>query len=371
MKRSFNRRKFFSFSAKSMATSAFAFSGFNGLFASHNPDEISPKGEDIHRADLYGIPVIDFHTHYPKEKNEEDMRIRLAAMDAMNVKKAILLSLDTNTEEVGFRYVKSAPDRFVLYTTINFSGMEEPGWGEKMANKMDNDARKGSKGLKLWLGARGQMDKMPMDDPRLDPVYSKIAELGIPVAYHCNDPEEFYYAPNRFNFWCGADHIREKGFSHRLHELVGREEIVRQINNMVSKHPNTTFILVHMAFLSRQLALLADILDRYPNVLLDLSADLGDLGRSYKESREFMTYYQKRILFGTDGGVSLRTQESWEAFIKAHFVVMESDMDDVTPPFRRSWNIHALNLTKEALENIYFKNAEELLARPVNLTLNS
>jgi predicted TIM-barrel fold metal-dependent hydrolase len=367
MKEPLNRRRFFSFSAKSLAASAVAFSGMNRLFASPNPADQMLQLNDKQGNDLCGIPAIDFHTHYPAGKNEEDLKIRLAAMDTMKIKKAILLSVDINTEDVGFNYVKSAPDRFVLFTTIDFKGMEEPGWGEKMAEKIVKDTRKGSRGLKLWLGARGQKDKMPMDDPRLDPVYAKIGELGIPVAYHCNDPEEFYYAPNRFNFWCGANHIREKGFSQRVHEMVGREEIVRQIVNMVSKHPNTTFILVHMAFLSRQLALLADILDRYPNVMLDLSADLGDLGRSHKESREFMTYYQKRILFGTDGGLSLRTQESWESFIKTHFVVLETDLDDVTPPFKRSWNVHALNLPKEAIENIYIKNAEELLARPLNL----
>jgi uncharacterized protein len=371
MKTNYDRRKFFKVSGAAVAGSAAALSGINFGFIPANASELATAGyTPYHRSDLQGVPVINVHTHLTRsgpenattEQLNAEVKNHLKLLDKMNIRKVVILCIRKTDERVAYHYSKTAPDRFIVFIGMDFSDLDKPGWSDSMVQRVEEHVRQGARGIKLWLGARGQENAMPMDDPRLDPVYKKAAELGLPIAIHCNDPEEFYYPPNKFNFWTGADYIKEKGFSDRLDQVVSREDIVRQIRNMLSKNPNTTFILVHMAFLSRQLALLADILDRHPNVHLDLSAAVEELGRSPKESAAFMTYYADRILFGTDGN----NTTAWNAFRHRHFIALETNLDNIQGPYRRSWNIHGMNLSKEVLEKIYYKNAEAMLARQVN-----
>jgi uncharacterized protein len=371
MKEKLNRRKFFKVTGAAVAGSAAALSGVNYGFAPLDKTEQTLADySPYHRTDMQNVPVINMHTHVRDTENnttteglDAEVKSRLAVMDKMNIKKDIILvSSRDKGERIALHYLKTAPERFIYYPGLDFNEMDKPDWPDKMVRHMEENVRIGARGLKMILGKpRTQEFCMPMDDPRLDPVYARAGELGLPIAYHSNDPEEFFYPPNRFNFWCGGEHQKDKGFADRLHELVSREELIRQQENMISKHPGTTFILVHMAFLNRQLALLADILDRHPNVLLDLSAAIEELGRSPMESAQFMTYYSDRILFGTDGS----SHTDWEPFLHRHFICLETDEDNLQGPYRRAWNIHGLNLPKDALENIYYKNAEKLLAQPV------
>ena len=336
-----------------------------------------------HRADLQDVPIINFHTH-PQGRLDKDVsaealdaevKTRIGAMDAASVRKDILLCLGfgrekpniiyMNSEKSAFHFLKAAPERFVAFTTVDFSKMDAPDFTANAVRHLEETVRAGARGLKFELG-KPAFHWMPMDDPRLDPLYDKATELGIPIAYHSSDPEEFFYPPNQFNFWLARTQAPggEKGYSHMGDKAPSREQLHRERENMLRKHPNTTFILVHMAWLSRQLPLLASIMDRYPKVYLDVSACLGELGRGPKESARFLVHYSSRILFGTDGGIRPMTEEAWVAFLERHFAVLETDRDELEPPYRRAWTVHGLNLPAEALRRIYYRNAEELLARP-------
>jgi uncharacterized protein len=340
-----------------------------------------------HRADLGNVHVINMHTHplytlgdtLSIEALDKELKLRITAMDESGISKSVLLSMgfETNispnlsqagSERESFYFLKSAPERFVVYTTVDFSQMNSPDFTAKAIEHLVNTVRAGARGLKFELGKPG-MHWMPMDDPRLDPIYDKAAELGIPVMYHSNDPEDFFLPVNQFNFWLGkkVNTGTDQGNSERQEKSVSREQLIRECENMLHKHPNSTFILAHFGFLSRRLPLLADIMERYPNVYLEVACALEELGRSPKESVAFMTLYSNRIMFGTDGGIKPQTQTWWKTFLDRHFAILETDLDDLPAPYTRSWNIHGLNLPKDILERIYYKNAEELLARPVNL----
>jgi len=345
-----------------------------------------------HRADLKNVPVIDMHSHptralYDKSSPEEydkEIKFRIAAMDAMGVKKQILLShgfettkapneIQVNSEKEGFYFIKAAPDRFVFFTTVDFSQMNSPDFSAKAIEHLEKTVREGARGMKFELG-KPLLHFMPMDDPRLDPIYDKAAELGIPIMFHCNDPEDFFYPINQFNFWLGANKGKEgteQGYWGRLDKFVSREQLMHERENMFHKHPNTTFIMAHFGFLERQLPLCADIFDRYPNVYVEVSVALDNLARSPKEGAAFLTKYSTRIMFGIDEGTRPVLQGGWEGFYNRYFAIFELDQDDL-PVLKqpRAWTtVHGLNLSKEVLERIYYKNAEELLARPVHLPL--
>jgi predicted TIM-barrel fold metal-dependent hydrolase len=331
-----------------------------------------------HRADLGDIKIIDIHVHPLRTRGipmtddsiKKELKRRITAMDNSGVTRTTLLCHGFETtqspnriqevsEKEAFYYLKAYPERFVVFTAVDFSQMNSPDFSEKAVAHIESTVRLGARGLKFELG-KPLMHWMPLDDPRLDPVYDKAAELGLPIMFHCNDPDDFFYPINNFNFWLGVNKS-DPGYYGRMDKFVSQEQVLRELENMLHKHPNTTFIFAHMGFLTQKLALLADIFDRYPNVYGDLSCSLDDFGRSPKESAAFITYYSKRIMFGTD---ALYPQG---VFMDKHFAILESDQDDLPTCRAKSWNVHGLNLSKEVLEQIYYKNAEELLARPVHI----
>ena len=205
-----------------------------------------------------------------------------------------------------------------------------------------------------------------MDDPRLDAVYDKAAELGIPVALHSSDPEEFFQPPNRFNWWLGhidpaKTRADDRGYWHIIGQVPSRETLHRERENVLRKHPNTTFILVHMGWLSRQLPLLADILERYPRVQLDLSAAVGELARSPAESAAFLNHYAGRVLFGSDMGLGPASLERGIGHVTTYFRLLETDAMQPAEAPRRGWNVSGLKLPAPTLKKIYYENAAKLL----------
>ena len=55
-----------------------------------------------------------------------------------------------------------------------------------------------------------------------------------------------------------------------------------------------------MGNFGENLANVAENLDRFPNMTVDIAARIGELGRQPRTARKFFDKYQDRILFGTD-----------------------------------------------------------------------
>ena len=79
-----------------------------------------------------------------------------------------------------------------------------------------------------------------------------------------------------------------------------REKPVKDRENVLRKHPETTFIGCHMGMNPNDLAYVGYLLDTFPNYYVEISTVLSELGRQPFTAREFFIKYQDRILFGTD-----------------------------------------------------------------------
>ena len=340
-----------------------------------------------HRADLKGVPIIDVHTHPPAQigdafscsQLDQELKLRISAMDALNVQKSVLLCMGWETkkvpnlsharsEQAAFYFLKAAPERFVVFTTVDFGQMDYTDFTVKAVGHLEDTVRAGARGLKFELG-KPAMRWMPMDDPRLDPVYEKAGELGIPIMYHSGDPEEFFQPENRFNFWLSVNPIPvEMRYWKNRDTVPSFEQLYRERDNMLRKHPNTTFIFPHMGHLERHLALLADMLERYPNVYVDSSWALANGARSPNDFNVFLTHYSDRIMFGSDGGIEgPESKDGWVHLFQRDFETLESDRHDLDIWSKLpEWRVHGLKLSKDVLEAIYYKNTEKLLARSVS-----
>ena len=93
----------------------------------------------------------------------------------------------------------------------------------------------------------------------------------------------------------------------------------------------------HLGERGENLAYVSDMLDAYPNVSVDMSARVAELGRQPYTARAFFLRYADRILFGTD----LFPPEI--ATYRLHFRFLETDDQYFEYPSHASrqgrWNI--------------------------------
>jgi predicted TIM-barrel fold metal-dependent hydrolase len=303
-------------------------------------------------------PFVDVHNHQESPRlSAAQVDELVTAMDRLHM--AVMVNLSGGSGEVfrqgwanlGGRY----PKRFLQFANVDFDRISEPGFGARAAQQLAADVSHGAAGLKVFknLGmfvkdAGGR--RVPTDDPRIDPVWEKCAELGIPVLIHTGEPVAFWQPFDRFNErW-----LELKQFPGRRRdaaEFASFEQTIGELHNVIRRHPRTTFINAHLGWLGNDLGRLGRLLDEMPNMVTEIGAVLHELGRQPRAARDFLSRYQDRVLFGKD---------IWapdEYF--AYFRTLET-ADEYFPYYRRRhafWRLYGLELPDEVLRKIYYKNA--------------
>lgn len=303
-------------------------------------------------------PVIDIHNHL---RNLDMAEEYLKAMDEAGVWKVV--SLDGRSEDNFYKeHLKVSnsisEERFIIFFRPDFSYIDEPNYGKMEAEKLEQAVEEGLRGIKISksLGLRHK-DKngnlIRVDDPRIDPIWAKAGELGIPVLMHISDPKAFFTPIDRYNERydeLGAH--PDWGFSGP--EYPEKEELLRQRNRVIERHPNTTFIATHMANLPEELGRVSMWLEKYPNMYVDIDARISELGRQPYTARKFMIKHQDRVLFGTDTAPNVEAYQVYYRFLETDDEYINAD-----PSHHRQgrWHIYGLYLPDDVLEKIYNKNA--------------
>jgi len=155
---------------------------------------------EVPRAKFY---VIDVHNHVNDAGGIHGDEVPPAdvvkAMDAANVRRIVILTgmWGEALESVLDKMVKPYPDRFMVFAQMDWSKIDDPNFSQEMMAQLDDAVKRGARGLKVlkdWgLGVRDKSGKLvPIDDPRMDPVWEECGRLQIPVAIHSTDPEAFF-----------------------------------------------------------------------------------------------------------------------------------------------------------------------------------
>jgi predicted TIM-barrel fold metal-dependent hydrolase len=327
-------------------------------FEEYNPKStLVVPGQPIFRAKF---PFIDIHGHQYRMP-EQDLSPVVAAMDTLNL--AIMINLSGRSGEQLQKSVKNIadhyPNRFVVFANVDFEGVGSPNWTENAVSQLEKDVQNGARGLKIYksLGMRYKDtdgNRVAIDDPRLDPIWAKCGELGIPVLIHAADPKPF---------WEDFDKDNERWLELKTHPRRKRsnsdpapwEQIIAEQHNIFKKHPNTTFINAHFGWYANNLGRLSELMDAMPNMYVEIAAIIAELGRQPRNAREFFEKYQDRILFGKD---------SWkpEEF-PTYFRVLESD-DEYFPyhkKYHAFWAMYGMDLPDEILKKVYYKNALKIV----------
>ncbi len=316
-----------------------------------------------HKLTKAKFPFIDIHNHYVN-MNTADLSERVKFMDELNMGVLVNLSgrgfrssgdhLEKSFENIAKQY----PTRFILFTNVDFADIDNPEWQKRMVKQLEEDVKRGAKGLKIYksLGLHNKDSKgnrIAIDDPRIDPIWAKCGELGIPVLIHSADPKPF---------WDTIDEKNERWLELKLHpsrrydsSFPSFEQVIAEQHNVFKKHPKTKFINAHLGWYANDLNKLSELLDKFPNMYTEIGAVIAELGRQPKAGKAFMIKYQDRVLFGKD---------SWVPDEYAtYFRVLETE-DEYFPYHKRYhafWRMYGMGLPDEVLKKIYYKNAMKLI----------
>jgi predicted TIM-barrel fold metal-dependent hydrolase len=292
---------------------------------------------------------------------DQDLTPVIAAMDTLNL--AIMINLSGRSGEQLQKSVKNIadhyPNRFVVFANVDFEGVGSPNWTENAVAQLERDIKNGARGLKIYksLGMRYKDvngKRVGINDPRLDPIWAKCGEMGVPVLIHAADPK---------SFWEPFDADNERWLELKTHPRRKRgddnpapwETIIGEQHDMFRKHPNTTFINAHFGWYANNLGALSNLMEEIPNMYVEIAAIIAELGRQPRNARAFFEKYQDRILFGKD---------SWkpEEF-PTYFRVLESD-DEYFPyhkKYHAFWAMYGMDLSDEILKKVYYKNALKIV----------
>jgi len=322
---------------------------------------------DVTAVDKPKFPAIDVHCHWSLEQDPEAM---LAAMDRLGLKVAVNLSggdgSDDKFDRMIERFASRAPGRLLIMCNLDFDGIGEDGWTEKQVTWIEKARANGAVALKVFkslgLTIKDSDGKLvPVDDPRLDPVWAKCGELGMPVLIHSADPVAFFTPTDATNErWMQL--TRRPNWSFHGEPYPARDEVLAQRDRMIKRHPETTFIGAHVANNAEDLDRVARDLDAMPNLVVDISGRVAELGRQPYSARRFFLKYQDRILFGTDRYPGRPDQPRYTIYYR----FLESDdeyfdyYDHDFPP-TGEWKIYGLFLPDAVLKKVYHDNAARVL----------
>ena len=134
---------------------------------------------------------------------------------------------------------------------------------------------------------------MRVDDPRFDPMWEACGRLGLPVAMHVGDPEAFFLPIDRFN-----ERYEELNahpdWSFHGKDFPAFKEILDARDRVFARHPKTTFVALHVGHWAENLKAVGEMLDKFPNVNVEIGARIGELGRQPRTSARFFDRYQDR-----------------------------------------------------------------------------
>jgi uncharacterized protein len=324
--------------------------------------EYKPKSQLVtpqHPVPRAKFPVIDIHSHQPTPISAGEYDRVMKGMQDNNLQILINLSGSFGSrlkQGVDALAASKYKDRMFLFANVDFSGGVGPGFGAKAAKQLDMDLKAGAKGLKIFKDL-GMFDRktngqrLPVDDPELDPVWETCARNNVPVLIHIAEPPAFFepldYANERW--------LELALYPDRRHQDGVRfEQLMTERNNMIRKHPNTKFILAHFGWHASDLARAGKLLDANPNVYYDVAAVLYDFGRQPRAAHEFFVKYQDRILFGKDSYQPDEYPYYWRVF------ETNDEYFDYYRDYHAFWKLYGIGLPDPVLKKLYYQNALKL-----------
>lgn len=255
--------------------------------------------------------MIDAHSHLPADHPDA-----LAMLESLGLR---VTNICVDSHELGGldsqrawyrRLITDHPQRFAWCTSFSLEGFGSADWPERVIEQLRADFAAGAIAAKVWknvgmdLRDPATREYVFVDDPRFDPVFRFLEQSGRPLMMHIGEPMACwsaldpesphypYYAANPQWHW------------HNRTDVPTHARLIASRDAIAERYPGLTVIGAHFGSLEYDLSELARRLDRYPNLMADTSARLGDVAllarKDHAATRAFFIRYADRILWGKD-----------------------------------------------------------------------
>jgi uncharacterized protein len=327
------------------------------------------------------FPIFDAHCHGPRPVKNLPEWVKL--MDKVGVEKTIVfsgLSSPEKFEEFRKPY-DQYPGRFDLWCAFDMTGVNQPGFGPQAVKTLEACHRAGArgvgeihdKGLGLYApigtgpGAsriRARIGPSPhADDPRLDVLWDRSGQLGMPISIHVSDPIWCYYPMTKYNDglwqWLWEIDMKQPG-------IWDQNQLVDSLDRTAQKHPKTIFIACHLMQLDYDLTRLGQLFDRNPNLYADIAARYTMVSEVPRFANQFLRKYPDRILYGTDVPYN-------QVLFSTTFRILETSDEHFygTRPFygfptMYYWPLNGLDLPDDVLKKVYRDNILSVIKKAQN-----
>lgn len=308
------------------------------------------------------FPVIDMHSH-AYEDNVDGIKRWVKTLEANHVEK-VIVHTGTYGEEFDRLYdmYKGVSDKFELWCGFDMSSWGTPDFPAKAVAELERCYRKGAKGVGE-LSDKGLGEKLSrkvkepglhFDDDLFVPLFSKCAELGMPVNCHVGDPIWMYEEMDEHND--GYMNAYEWKIDLTIPGILDLYEVVTSLENACVKNPETTFIACHFANIGHDYEYLSGVLDRHPNLYLDNSARHLESCATPRATKKFYEKYADRVVFGTDNDPN-------PSMYALQWRILESEDEHFYGDgYSYHWPLHGIALGDDVLKKLYKENALKILA---------
>lgn len=307
------------------------------------------------------FPIIDMHSH-PYAKTPAEIDTWIKNMDAVNVEKTLILTMTTGKEfdRINSQYAKY-PDRFEVWCGLDFTGYDQPTFPASAVKELQRCHDAGAKGIgeihdkgQGLHSGKSNAPKMHPDDPRMDAVWDKAAELHLPISLHVADPIWMYQPMDKHN-----DGLMN-ALAWRLDnqpDIVKLPGMVDILERTAARHRNTTFVACHFANCDYDLSRLGEAFDRNPNLYADISARYAETAPIPRFAAQFYGKYAARLVYGTDMGFEQKMYQTTFRILESqdeHFYQIDQ--------FNYHWPLYGLGLNDDILKKVYHETAAKLLS---------
>jgi len=323
--------------------------------------------------DFKSLEKFDSHVHlntdetdYIKQAQEDNMRFLVIVDD-----RPFGVPMEEQ-QKIVVKQLKAFPDQIAYATTFSVDNFDSDDFAAKTIAYLENSFSNGAIAVKVWknvgMDLKDKNGKFVMiDHAKFDPVLDYLAKKQIPLIGHLGEPKDCWKPLDSMTFHQGYYRSHPEYHMYLHPEYPSYEDQINARDNMLAKHLDLKFIGAHMGSQEWSLDELADRLDRFPNMAVDL-ARMSNINyhamKDWQKAHDFFIKYQDRLLYATDVQVG-ESKEPEEMKKRSHdsriryWKFFTTDETFEIPG--KDSTCRGLKLPREVIDKIYRKNAEKWL----------
>lgn len=180
-------------------------------------------------------------------------------------------------------------------------------------------------------------------------------KYNVHMCWHVADPKTFW-DPEKV-----SESAKKSGWFYGDGSFATYDRLIKLTYDFLDRHPNLNVMLAHMFFKGKNPDEIIALLDKYPNVNIDLApgwAMFADFMDDYDKWCGIFRKYSDRFVYATDAGMCLTTESMTRGY--AQYVLKFLQTDEEFEVYGKNFT-RGIKLEREYLDNILYKNHQRIV----------